>query len=34
MYFAPLGIDKGVVRYPSWSEVRRLGICRAVPGAA
>lgn len=28
-YFAHLAINKGVVRYPSWEEVKALGICRA-----
>lgn len=27
-YFAPLDVDRGIVRYPSWDEVRRMGIRR------
>jgi len=27
-YFAPLEVVKGIVKYPSWSEVRKLGIKR------
>lgn len=27
-YFAPLDVKRGIVRYPSWDEVRKLGIWR------
>ena len=27
-YFAPLDVVRGIVRYPSWSEVRKIGIKR------
>jgi CRISPR-associated protein Cas5 subtype I-C len=34
MYFAPLRMENGIVRYPSWTDVRKLGICRSIPSGA
>jgi len=31
-YYAPLQVDSGVVRYPTWNEVRKLGLSRIIPG--
>lgn len=32
-YYAPMQIEKGVIKYPSWEEVKKLGLRRDTKGA-